>query len=110
MGSTELSAGCCRQCALGSRESLINRPSVDERLRDGALEGAGPAASRSLPRFPGPAGAVSGRLPLCRRHGEGDGTSPHQPVRGREQDVQVVEVLRDPAVAGLGEPEVPLHD
>lgn len=41
---------------------------------------------------------------------EGDGTSPHQPVRRGEQHVQMVKVLRDPAVAGLGEPEVAFDD
>lgn len=38
---------------------------------------------------------------------EGDGAGPHQPVRRREQHV---EVLLDPAVAGLGKPEVTFDD
>jgi hypothetical protein len=41
---------------------------------------------------------------------EGDGPGAHQPVRGGEQHVEVVEVLGDPAVAGLGEGEVTLDD
>lgn len=57
-----------------------------------------------------PVGVVSGRLVLCRRRGEGDGTGPHQPVRGREQHVQVVQGLADPSVACLGESEVALDD
>lgn len=91
-----------------TREALINRPV-------GALGQRGDLRYASAHRRPclrgpvsGPVWPVSGRLPLRRRPGQSDGTGPHQPVRRGEQHVKVVEVLRDPAVAGLGEPEVAL--
>jgi hypothetical protein len=84
------------------------------------------AIGRGLPRWPsewlrGPLYPVSwapnrgpmggfGRADAPPSPHQGDGTGPHQPVRRGEQHVQVVEVLRDPAVPGLGEPEVTLHD
>ena len=62
------------------------------------------------PRFGGPSWAALGQAVALPSPREGDGTCPHQPVRRGEEYVQVVEVLPDPAVTGLGEPEVAFDD
>lgn len=53
--------------------------------------------------------AVSGRLPHAVTP-QGEGTGTHRPVRRGEQDLEGVEVLANPEVSGLGEPEVAFND
>lgn len=97
----------------GSREALIKWPFVawvDAMVGWKRVVGLLGSFSIVLRPLSGPSCPVLGRLPLCRHPGQGDGTGPHQPVRGGKQHMEVVKVLRDPAVAGLDESKIAFDD